>query len=112
MNMTMEQSRAQVEDRLKQVQQGLESILYNEQRTMATNIPHVRMTLLDVTPEILRRAAHPFPEPVGTLDAIHLTTAVRYRDTHRLAPSFATHDRELAIAARALGFAVIGTPIS
>jgi len=70
-----------------------------------------RMTILDLTPEILRRAAQLLPEPVGTLDAIHLTTAARYRETQRVALSFATHDRELAIAARALGFPVIGTQI-
>lgn len=65
--------------------------------------------LVPVGPSILRRAAGAFPTPLGTLDAIHLASAlwarVRVEDL-----SFATHDQELAAAARALGFAVYGAP--
>jgi predicted nucleic acid-binding protein len=57
---------------------------------------------------VLARAADPFPTLVRTLDALHLASAtfirVRYGGLR-----FATHDRELAAAARALGFAGIGT---
>jgi spermidine synthase len=35
-----------------------------------------RMDRVDVSPAVLRRAADPFPTPLGTLDAIHLATAV------------------------------------
>jgi predicted nucleic acid-binding protein len=56
---------------------------------------------------VLERAADPFPSTLGTLDAIHLATALLVRADHpdlRLA----THDAELALAARAMGFEVIG----
>ncbi|HEY0157966.1 MAG TPA: PIN domain-containing protein [Thermoanaerobaculia bacterium] len=60
---------------------------------------------------ILARAAEPFPTYVATLDAIHLATALAYR---RAQPEderpilFATHDKQLAKAAAALRFEVIG----
>ena len=60
-----------------------------------------------LTSAILERAADPFPTVVGSLDAIHLTSALAARaelEDLRLA----THDRELALAARAEGFAVEG----
>jgi predicted nucleic acid-binding protein len=57
---------------------------------------------------VLERAADPFPTLVRTLDAIHLATALLIRvDNEDL--MFATHDRQLATAARSLGFRVIGT---
>ena len=63
--------------------------------------------LVRLTPLILERAADPMPTLLGTLDAIHLATArelrLEYPDL-----KFATHDRELALAARAVGFAVTG----
>jgi predicted nucleic acid-binding protein len=56
---------------------------------------------------VLERAAEPFPTLLGSLDAIHLATAVLARaqveDLY-----FATHDGELATAARAVGFTVLG----
>ena len=57
---------------------------------------------------ILRRAGERFPVAIKTLDAIHLATALVWRD--RRAPDlvFATHDRQLGFAAAALGFEVIG----
>jgi len=61
---------------------------------------------------VLERAAEPFPTLLGSLDAIHLATALLARgqveDLY-----FATHDGELATAARAMGFKVLGaTPPS
>jgi predicted nucleic acid-binding protein len=56
---------------------------------------------------VLERAAEPFPTLLGSLDAIHLATALLARaqveDLH-----LATHDGELATAARAMGFKVLG----
>ena len=63
---------------------------------------------VEVTRPILRRAAEPFPVPLGTLDAIHLATAMSWRDMRNREPVFATHDSALADAARATGFRVIG----
>lgn len=56
---------------------------------------------------ILARAADPFPTSLGTLDALHLATALAIRD-ELPAVSFATHDRSLANAAAAAGFEVHG----
>ena len=63
-------------------------------------------TLLRVSAAVLARAAEPFPTLVGTLDAIHLSSALLARE--QIADlKIATHDRELEIAARALGFEVL-----
>jgi hypothetical protein len=57
--------------------------------------------------QVLARAADPFPTLVRTLDAIHLATALLVRAEHE-DMVFATHDAKLGLAARALGFSVIG----
>jgi predicted nucleic acid-binding protein len=67
-----------------------------------------RMDRVDVSPAVLRRAADPFPTPLGTLDAIHLATAVLWREGRSVAPVLVTHDAQLATAARATGFATAG----
>ena len=64
---------------------------------------------MPLSPPVLERAAEPFPTIVGSLDAIHLTSALLVRDEFD-ALTLATHDRELAIAARAEGFRVHGAP--
>lgn len=64
-------------------------------------------SLVSVSGSILERAADPFPTALGTLDAIHLATALQLRDEYP-ALAFATHDRELATAARSVGFTVEG----
>ncbi len=66
------------------------------------------LTLVDPTRPVLERAAQPFPTVLGTLDAIHLATALLYRDAVRQLVTVATHDRALARAARAHAFPVVG----
>ena len=66
------------------------------------------VSLADLSAPILRRAADPFPTPLGTLDAIHLATALAWRDARHPALLVATHDAQLALAARACGFEVVG----
>jgi len=66
-------------------------------------------TLVPLGAPVLERAADPFPTVVGALDAIHLTSALLVRDEFD-ALTVATHDRELATAARAEGFRVHGAP--
>jgi predicted nucleic acid-binding protein len=68
------------------------------------------LVLVDVTPPVLERAAQPLPTVLGTLDAIHLTTALLWQEVEAEPVSLATHDLALARAARACGLAVIGTP--
>lgn len=66
-------------------------------------------SLVPIEPPVLERAAEPFPTMLGSLDAIHLASALLVRDRFEDL-SFATHDDELAIGARALGFRVHGAP--
>lgn len=64
--------------------------------------------VVDVSRPILRRASEPFPAPLGTLDAIHLSTAVSWRDAKGANLNMATHNMALATAARSVGLQVIG----
>lgn len=64
--------------------------------------------LIDVSRTVLRRASEPFPTPLGILDAIHLSTALLWREVAEDPLTLTTHDRELATAGRAAGFAVAG----
>ncbi len=68
------------------------------------------MEIIDLTRPILTRAAQPFPTALGTLDAIHLATALVWREGKQEDLVMATHDTALAVAARASGFRVVGTP--
>ncbi|MBA3764940.1 MAG: PIN domain-containing protein [Actinobacteria bacterium] len=65
-------------------------------------------SLVPVGPPVLERAAEPFPTMLGSLDAIHLASALLVRETFEDL-SFATHDQELAVAALAIGFHVHGS---
>jgi predicted nucleic acid-binding protein len=67
------------------------------------------MEITALSDRILVRAAGPMPTTLGSLDAIHLATALEL--TAKRAPGLilATHDRQLARAARASGLGVIGS---
>ena len=67
-----------------------------------------RMDIVEVTASVLARASQPLPVPLRTLDAIHLATAMLWREAEQADVEFATHDEALALAARAIGFKVIG----
>ena len=58
---------------------------------------------------ILRRAAETLPVALGTLDALHLSTALTWQEESASTLVMATHDRALARAAGAYGFEVAGT---
>lgn len=64
--------------------------------------------LILLRPPVLRRASEPLPTPLGTLDALHLATALIWRDRMGPLPLVATHDTALGVAARAFGFEVRG----
>jgi predicted nucleic acid-binding protein len=66
------------------------------------------LDLVLVRPPVLSRASEPMPMSLGTLDAIHLATALVWRDRIGPVTSLATHDTALGTAARAFGFAVRG----
>jgi predicted nucleic acid-binding protein len=57
---------------------------------------------------VLGRAGDPLPTSLGTLDAIHLATALVWRDRMGQALVVATHDGALALAARSFGLDVLG----
>jgi len=56
---------------------------------------------------VLERAAEPFPTLLGSLDAVHLASALLVRERFEELV-LATHDDGLALAARAVGFRVYG----
>jgi len=64
--------------------------------------------IVDLSRAVLARASQPLPTPLGTLDAIHLSTALLWREQGESAITVATHDTVLGIAARAMGFDVTG----
>ena len=66
------------------------------------------LDLLQLSPSILNRAAQSFLTPLGTLDALHLATAVRLMESTGIELTFLTHDAELGTAARTMNFVVEG----
>jgi predicted nucleic acid-binding protein len=66
------------------------------------------LDLVDVDSAVLDRAAQPMPTELGTLDAIHLATALLWKESTRSSRTMATHGRALGLAARAHGLSVVG----
>lgn len=75
-------------------------------RTVTDWLEAIDLVLL--RPPVLSRASEPLPTPLGTLDAVHLATALIWRDRMGSLPVVATHDTALGLAARAFGFEVRG----
>jgi predicted nucleic acid-binding protein len=67
------------------------------------------LELVEVDSIVLDRAAQPMPTELGTLDAIHLASALLWKDATALDAIMATHDGALGLAAQAHGFKVLGT---
>ena len=63
---------------------------------------------IPLRPLVLKRAAGPYPAPLGTLDAIHLATAQLWIEHNGQELTFVTHDRQLGLAARVCGLDVAG----
>ena len=59
---------------------------------------------------VLDRAAQPMPTELGTLDAIHLATALLRKEMTHVDLVMATHDGALALGAHAHGQPVVGVP--
>jgi predicted nucleic acid-binding protein len=68
---------------------------------------HGVLHIIPLSERILARAGEAFPTVIGTLDAIHLATALHIRDATGI-DVFLTHDTQLASAASASGFTVEG----
>ena len=69
-------------------------------------ITHETFAIHPVSNQVFQRASETFPT-VGTLDAIHLATALSIREIENV-DLLLTHDSQLATAARSLGFEVMG----
>lgn len=66
------------------------------------------LDLVEIDAVVLDRAAQPMPIELGTLDAIHLATAVLWRELSSGDLVMATHDTALGLAAKAHGLPVVG----
>ncbi len=89
----------------------LEGALSDEELALGREaIYHVleEMELVEPTTPVLKRAAQPMATSLGNLDAIHLATAILWREVRGTDLGMATHDRALATAARSNGFQVVG----
>lgn len=69
---------------------------------------HETFAIYPLDERIMQRASETFPTVIGTLDAIHLATAVSIREAQAI-DVLLTHDSQLGTAARSLGFRVLGT---
>lgn len=69
------------------------------------SIDALELVALDAA--ILDRSAQPFPTSLGTLGALHLSTALAVRE-QVAGLVLATHDFDLALAARSMGLPVAG----
>ena len=68
------------------------------------------LELVEIDATVLDRAAQPMPTELGTLDAIHLASALLWRESTGEELMMATHDRALALGAQAHGIRVMGSP--
>ena len=67
-----------------------------------------RLELIRVSDRVLSAAGGMLPPELRSLDAIHLASALLWKDAAGVEPVMATHDAALALAAQAHGFPVIG----
>lgn len=67
------------------------------------------LELVEIDAPVLDRAAQPMPTELGTLDAIHLASALLWIDATGEVPVMATHDTALGLAAKAYGLKVLGS---
>ena len=68
------------------------------------------LEIVEIDQTVLDRAAQPMPTEIGTLDAIHLVTALLWKESTHARRVMATHDGALALAAQAHGLDVVGVP--
>ena len=66
------------------------------------------LELVELDAAILDRASQPMPTELGTLDAIHLATALLWKEMTGSLMTMATHDQALGVAAKAYGLPLVG----
>jgi len=84
----------------------LDGRAFGERRRALLDVIGV-IEIVPLEDSILERASDPFSTSLGTLDAIHLATALAIRD-ELPGMVFATHDDELGLAASSMSFDVQG----
>jgi uncharacterized protein len=94
-------------DRVR-IRAGLSDIEVARRRATILNLID-SLELVQIDSVVLDRAAQPMPTELGTLDAIHLASALLWKDAMRIDPVMATHDAALGLAAQAHGLRVLGT---
>jgi len=67
------------------------------------------LELVEVDSAVLNRASQPMPTELGTLDAIHLATALLWKEMTATPITMATHDDALSLSAKAHGLSVVGS---
>jgi len=89
----------------------LESVITDEQTAKAREGLSAMidgMHIIEINDIVKRHARGSFPTIIGTLDAIHLSTAMLWKE---LEPGvdfqIATHDRQMITCARALGLSIM-----
>lgn len=66
--------------------------------------------VIQLNRRILQQASEAMPTIIGTLDAIHLATALQARSSIAI-DRFVTHDKQQAMAARSVGFVIEGVEL-
>ena len=66
------------------------------------------LEVVEIDMAVLDRASQPMPTELGTLDAIHLATALLWKESTGLEITIATHDEALGLGAKAHGLPVVG----
>jgi predicted nucleic acid-binding protein len=61
------------------------------------------ISILEIGYEVKRRASGSFPTVIGTLDAIHLSSALLWHESSDSEVAILTFDKQLALCAKAVG---------
>jgi len=96
-------------DRLWQQKQLTEEVMLA--KTAVAGEMMNRMITLELDQRVIDMASQSFPEPLATLDSLHLASALLFREAQPADQPpmvLATHDHQLATAARAMNFTVLG----
>jgi predicted nucleic acid-binding protein len=93
-------------DRLRLAHEFADEMIADQREAVFRLLEAVEV--VDITYPVLSRAAQPVPTALGTLDAIHLATALLWKEQKGTDLSMATHDVALAVACKASGLRVLG----
>jgi len=94
-------------DRLR-LTEGIAELQIAERRAAVYDVLS-SLAIIELSRPVLSRASQPLPVTLGTLDALHLASALAWRESTGDDVVLATHDARLGAAARALGLDTVGT---